>query len=166
MPPRSAKKASGGSAGLRKTASRTAKGTPKAQIQPEVAEEPPKVEVVTAPVDDVKKEIKVEEVVVEKAVADKPVMLDSGEKGLEHWDVKLIKSPYFVNRPFALFSFRYQCEFGKSYLFIFLMGKLHVQYDLEFRLVLVVVSYLLLNFIEKTCSVSHLECCHGFLILA
>ncbi|CAD5175471.1 unnamed protein product [Musa acuminata subsp. malaccensis] len=79
MPPRSAKKASGGSAGLRKTASRTAKGTPKAQIQPEVAEEPPKVEVVTAPVDDVKKEIKVEEVVVEKAVAGKPVVLDSDE---------------------------------------------------------------------------------------
>ncbi|RRT77395.1 hypothetical protein B296_00028690 [Ensete ventricosum] len=79
MPPRSAKKASGGSAGLRKTASRMAKGTPKAQSRPEVAEEPSKVEVVTAPVEEVKKEIKVDEVVVEKAVTEEPVVLDSDE---------------------------------------------------------------------------------------
>ncbi|XP_072986874.1 uncharacterized protein [Typha latifolia] len=65
MPPRSAKKASGGAIGPRKTSARAAKGAAKAspQIPVEVAEEPPKTEKVAAPVVEVKKEIKAEEIV-------------------------------------------------------------------------------------------------------
>ncbi|URD89723.1 RNA recognition motif containing protein [Musa troglodytarum] len=84
MPPRLAKK---GSAGARKTAARTAKGTPKAKNQAEASEDPPKVQEIPAPVE-VKEESKVEEVVEEKTVQAKPVVLDSSLNDPESVDVE------------------------------------------------------------------------------
>lgn len=71
MPPRSAKK----TAGPRKTASRTPRATSKAQIEAEVVEEPVEVERIPAPIELVKEEGKVEEIVVR----DKPFDLNSSE---------------------------------------------------------------------------------------
>ncbi|THU44980.1 hypothetical protein C4D60_Mb02t13070 [Musa balbisiana] len=88
MPPRPAKKGSGGSTGARKTAARTAKGTLKAKNQAEVSEDPPKAEETRAPVEEVKEESKVEEVVVEKTVQEKPVVLDSSQNDPESVDVE------------------------------------------------------------------------------
>lgn len=102
MPPRPAKKGSGGSTGARKTAARTAKGTPKAKNQAEVSEDPPKAEETRAPVEEVKEESKVEEVVVEKTVQEKPVVLDSSQNDPESVDVECM-----VFRPFSYLVFFY-----------------------------------------------------------
>lgn len=76
MPPKSARKGSGGSAGPRRTGSRAAKA--KALREAEAAEEPPKFEEVAAPVIEAKEEeIKAEEVVQD----DKPSVTDSAVNG-------------------------------------------------------------------------------------
>ncbi|XP_020083759.1 nucleolin isoform X1 [Ananas comosus] len=76
MPPKSARKGSGWSAGPRRTGSRAAKA--KALREAEAAEEPPKFEEVAAPVIEAKEEeIKAEEVVQD----DKPSVTDSAVNG-------------------------------------------------------------------------------------